>query len=312
MSKGVCENMKIIETGTASGMRKKHFFDKIHIAKARFVNSIIKSFEYFINLCKKQFNTKGEFRFSVYFSCLIALTLTIALWTSFGVRAFGIQEDAVTDKNQARIASKVSIADENKSELSQHLIQVKKQNEVLAKQKLNPVETNILPAPAVKSAAIVKAAPAVVKADTLSVQIAKKLNTTTANYSNDPFQYPQCVWYVWARAKAVNGTALEFIEDSSRDAKNWLKIVSQTDGVKVVSDKNAVRTNAIAVFSKGGEGNGHVVFIEKVVTSKSGKPLSVTISESNWGPSKKPSVKTLSWGEFRSRSSNSLIGYIYL
>lgn len=132
------------------------------------------------------------------------------------------------------------------------------------------------------------------------------------NYSGDPFQYPQCVWYVWGRAKAVTGVSLKFKTDSGRSAKNWLNRIVQTNGISVVKNPDAIRANSIAVFSHGGDGNGHVVFIENVTTDKQGNPRKIVISESNWGSQYKPSQKVMSWSEFRDRSNGSLKGYIYL
>lgn len=165
----------------------------------------------------------------------------------------------------------------------------------------------------------VKTAPIEVKADAAgagkeaggnAVQAAVK--PLAGNYSGDPFKYPQCVWYVWGRAKAVTGVSLQFKSDSGRSAKNWLSYIAQTGGIKVVKNPDAVRENAIAVFGHGGEGNGHVVFIENVITDSHGNPDRIVISESNWGSQRKPSQKTMSWDEFRNRSDGSLKGYIYL
>lgn len=163
----------------------------------------------------------------------------------------------------------------------------------------------------------VKTEPAEVKTNTAKVSKTaniKKVNIKplAGDYSGDPFQYPQCVWYVWGRAKAVTGVSLKFKTDSGRSAKNWLNRIVQTNGISVVKNPDAVRENSIAVFSSGGDGNGHVVFVEKVVTDKRGNPSRVVISESNWGSQRKPSQKTMSWSEFKGRSNGSLKGYIYL
>lgn len=133
-----------------------------------------------------------------------------------------------------------------------------------------------------------------------------------ARFSGDPFAFPQCVWFAWGRAREVTGISLQFKSDGGRSAKNWLNMVSQRNGVKVVHDPKAVRANALAVFSRGGGGNGHVLFIESVRTNSKGNPVSVTISESNWGSNRLPHEETMSWDEFSSRSKGSLKGYIYL
>lgn len=145
-----------------------------------------------------------------------------------------------------------------------------------------------------------------------STEKSASVKSLVGNYSGDPFKYPQCVWYVWGRTKAVTGVSLEFKSDSGRSAKNWLSYIVQANGIKVVKNPDAVRANAIAVFGHGGEGNGHVVFIENVIIDSHGNPSRVVISESNWGSQRKPSQKTMSWDEFRDRSDGSLKGYIYL
>lgn len=132
------------------------------------------------------------------------------------------------------------------------------------------------------------------------------------DYEGDPFDDPQCVWYVWGRVKAVTGISLEFSTDSGRSANQWLSRVVENSRVRVVRDPDAVRENSIAVFSDGGEGNGHTLFVEQVLRSDSGNPRKIVFSEANWGSTKDPAQKELSWSAFRERSHGSLMGYIYV
>jgi hypothetical protein len=137
------------------------------------------------------------------------------------------------------------------------------------------------------------------------------LAPTEGDFSGDPFDSPQCTWYVWGRVKAMSGITLAFKDTSGRSAKYWLNEVAQTGSVQVIRDKKAVRTNSIAVFRHGGNGNGHVVVVENVIRDSGGDPISIVLSESNWGKQKCPSRKRLSWSEFLNRSDGSLKGYIY-
>lgn len=86
----------------------------------------------------------------------------------------------------------------------------------------------------------------------------------------------------------------------------------QGAGVTAVYNKNAIKPHSIAVFRDGGDGDGHVLFVESVQRYDSGTPERVTFSESNWGKDTTPSQKTLSWNAFLTRSDGSLNGYIYL
>lgn len=140
----------------------------------------------------------------------------------------------------------------------------------------------------------------------------KAVPALLGNYVGDPFADPQCVWYVWGRVKAVTGLSLEFNTDSGRSANQWLSQVVENSRVHVVRDPNAVRADSIAVFSHGGEGNGHALFVEQVTHTGDGTPGQVVFSESNWGSSKAPVQKMLSWSAFRERSRGSLMGYIYV
>lgn len=135
--------------------------------------------------------------------------------------------------------------------------------------------------------------------------------SSSVHFSGDPFSFPQCVWYAWGRTRAVTGVSLRFKSGMSWSAYNWLDAVKQTSEVRVVRDLNAVRANSVAVFSHSSNGGGHVLFIESVNRSDSGKPISVTISESHWNTIY-PHEITLSWSEFLSRSHGSLEGYIYV
>ncbi len=140
----------------------------------------------------------------------------------------------------------------------------------------------------------------------------KDVPALAGDYEGDPFEDPQCVWYVWGRVKAVTGVALEFDTDSGRSARYWLSRVVPTEAVRIVRDPEAVRSNSVAVFSHGGGGDGHVVYVESVSHYSDGTPKSVVFSEDNWGRAKRPVQKTASWQEFRWRSSGSLIEYIYV
>lgn len=166
-----------------------------------------------------------------------------------------------------------------------------------------------------KTAASNKTKKQVVNKQTANKKVAKKVEALVpplaVDYTGNPFHYPQCVWYVWGRAKAVTGVALQFKTNFGRSAKRWLSQIKITDGVAVNRDPKAIKPQSIAVFSQGGEGNGHVLFVEDVLTDKNGNPYQVVISESNWGTNK-PQQKKIQWNEFLARSNGSLEGYIYL
>jgi surface antigen len=137
------------------------------------------------------------------------------------------------------------------------------------------------------------------------------INPTKCDFNGDPFDSPQCTWYAWARVKAISGISLKFHDQFGRHARYWLNEIVETDNVKVVRKKAAVRENSVAVFKRGGKGKGHVVVVEKVIRGADGTPKNVIISESNWGKQKKPVEKKLSWDTFLERSDGSLLGYIY-
>lgn len=266
-------------------------------------NEFFKNIKAILKFCEKQAIIKKQFKLNTYSSCLIVFTLAFTLWASYGFKAFGME---ISDNNSQSSNKTSSIKENNDTEalnftLSQHILQVKEQNTAEAQQAASAANTKTITMPVVAAANVITPA--------VSTKI---VAANAGDYSNDPFRYPQCVWYVWARVKAVNGISLQFKDSSGRNAKNWFNLIVQTNGVQVVRDKTAIEPDCIAVFSRGGEGNGHVLFVENVVRTSSGKPISVTFSESNWGASKKPSTKTLSWGAFLSRSYGSLIGYIYL
>jgi surface antigen len=284
-----------------------------------FKNSLYRCFIAIIKLSTTQSNIKKELKLVIYFSLFIVITLTFSLWTSNSFKAFGMQNDNSKINSISQISKKVTTANINsdnqtfKSTLSEHISQV---HEQLKANEQTTVNSSAISAPILNNTANVETPKTAQTTQTAKItktqKSTKSLNTSLADYSNDPFKYPQCVWYVWARAKGASGIALQFSADFSRDAKNWLNLVKQTNGIQVVHDKNAIQPNSIAVFSVGGKGYGHVVYIENVVKSSNGKIKTVTISESNWGKSKSPSTKTLSWSEFITRSNGSLIGYINL
>lgn len=90
----------------------------------------------------------------------------------------------------------------------------------------------------------------------VGVQLA---NVNSANYSSyNPFKKPQCTWYAWGRMKEVTGLGLTFNRSSGRHAKNWYYMVNNC---KVDSN---LQSQCVAVKTTGGQGYGHVVFVEYV------------------------------------------------
>lgn len=228
-------------------------------------------------------------------SCMaffLFILFSFSIWTNYGL---ALNDFPVT---QVRAAEpNINEKDENTAELTLHRQGIK--IEAQKEQNLKTDTKKKVSAPKSQK----------------SSKEAKNLKTTKpteANYKGDPFSYPQCVWYAWARAKETTGISLRFKSDYNRSAKYWLNMVAEIGSVSVVKDPQAVRANSIAVFLRGGNGNGHVAYVENVKTGKNGKPKSVVISESNWGSSKRPSQKSMSWDEFINRSNGSLAGYIYL
>lgn len=323
-------------------LKSIHLSDKLHSLKSICKQTVLKSAKYFaksykftknsllnclktiVELSIHQSNIKKQLKLGIYFSCFIVVMLTFSLLTSNGFIALGMQNDNTKINSISQIpknASNTNVTSDTKSQestQSEHITQIQEQLKAKS-DKQAAINTSTISAPVLKNTSVVEAPkknePIKTAPSTKTIKAKKStktINTSTANYANDPFKYPQCVWYVWARVKAATGIVLQFNNNFNRNAKNWLNIVKQTNGIQIVRDKNAIQPNSIAVFSVGGRGDGHVVFIENVVKSSSGKIKTVTISESNWGASKSPSTKTLSWDEFVSRSNGSLIGYINL
>lgn len=74
--------------------------------------------------------------------------------------------------------------------------------------------------------------------------------------SLNPFKKSECTWYAWGRMKEVTGVSITFSKKTGRDAKCWNTLVNNC---KV--DKN-LTSQCVAVRPTGGDGHGHVVFVE--------------------------------------------------
>lgn len=263
---------------------------------------------------------KRNFRLATPIACLFAIVLTSVFWTSYGL---ALDSDPADSSLSVSISSAVrqtfprsSLAPSSSAVSSDIPLDDTDDPDTDAdagvsvnsssQQSVNSQQSSSAPASSAKAAGSSSSSSSTSSAISHAI-----VNPTVGNYHGDPFGRPECVWYAWGRAKEVTGVSLEFKSNSGRSARYWLNQVVQGDGVKVVLNKNAVRSHSLAVFRHGGEGNGHVLFIEDVRYHSDGTPRSVVISESNWD-TRSPNQKVLSWDDFLNRSDGSLEGYIYL
>lgn len=85
---------------------------------------------------------------------------------------------------------------------------------------------------------------------------------TTLNYTGGcytSFSKGQCTWHAFGRALEVKGKIIRFSANSGLDGQAWYDKV--TNCTKL--DNNDPRSNSIAVWRGGPNGEGHVAYIEK-------------------------------------------------
>jgi uncharacterized protein YukE len=88
----------------------------------------------------------------------------------------------------------------------------------------------------------------------------------------------ECTWYAYGRFWEQTGIKLK----SAGDAGSWLTNNKNDTRVNVSRGADTIVPNSIAVSEKGGNGHGHVMFIENVSYDSNGKPDFVYFTECNW------------------------------
>lgn len=137
--------------------------------------------------------------------------------------------------------------------------------------------------------------------------------------SGNTYTVGQCTWYAWGRALQTTGVKLDVRGTPHGFAGEWLSTYISRGYMKYENkDFRMIQPLSVAVFTKGGGGCGHVLFIEDIDYNSDGSPKNVHFSESNWDGNAKYDkgtdgvVKAISFADFLSRSDKSLAGYIYL
>ena len=89
-----------------------------------------------------------------------------------------------------------------------------------------------------------------------------------------------CAWYAKARFTEVHDVEVNL--RAWGNPKNWIVPASECDDLKVVTEIEDIRSQAIAVYApKNDSEPGHAVFIEYVEYAANGEPLNVYLTEAN-------------------------------